>query len=532
MLSDFTLNEMISVLCKIPNDHQSTPDIVRSISGVLDWGNENLPKDRVTYQMKIKLDLAKYLCDKRLGDTRFSLQDSLESLRGGKFDDMVPVLEEELSRDTEGDYTLYQTKILNRFKLCQLLTTKKDIKVFIDSIDNECFLDDNELITKWESLLSDAYSDLMNIKKIESIQNTSSLNLSTDSYLSVMLDLEETVDNRDIVKTGFKYLEEKLPTGGLERKRFYLVGGSSGVGKSLFLNQLLVNAVKNSTYKNEDNKEDVFLYITAENLIGESLVRFYCSLTGEQNRSVLQKLRKNKFLRKYKNGSIDEQILRDMDINPESEMFDFSDSIKAFLSNTSTDVMFRYVPARRTTIRDIESLIDSVAVQKNLRGVFIDYLDLIVSRFDFPDERIMLGEVAQAFKNFAVTYNVPVVSATQLNREGYNTKVAPSLVQMSESMKKIDPADSVMFLQNCDDGQCMINGGAGTTLLSKKIRITLLKNRNGPTGDTGFLAIPEKTADDFGRDVFNFTILDLPKMNDDTTAASSYDFVDAYYNYV
>ena len=102
-----------------------------------------------------------------------------------------------------------------------------------------------------------------------------------------------------------------------------------------------------------------------------------------------------------------------------------------------------------------------------------------------------------------------LVTATQLNREGYKTDVDPSLTQVGESIQKVENSDFVLFLQNAKPPKIKYSH-AGQVRTAKHIRATILKNRGGPEGDTIPCIMPIKLGD---ADEFNFKIEQLPNVD-------------------
>ena len=119
-----------------------------------------------------------------------------------------------------------------------------------------------------------------------------------------------------------------------------------------------------------------------------------------------------------------------------------------------------YFKPRVTTLTDLRNIIDTAAQSKNLKVVYIDYLDLINSEFRDLEIRLDQAEVSLGLKDFAVEYNIPVLTATQLNRMGYNRELGTTLSSMGESMKKVDYADSVLFMQEAEPNKFkkVVNG--------------------------------------------------------------------------
>ena len=131
--------------------------------------------------------------------------------------------------------------------------------------------------------------------------------------------------------------------------------------------------------------------------------------------------------------------------------------------------------SRRTTLRDLESIIETVKKEhgESFEVVYMDYLDLFSTGMNL-ELRHELGLISQEFKNFAVIYDVSVISVTQLNRGGYDKNGTPDLTQMGEAMKKVDNADLVMFLQRSGENNVETINTDNGKILIKIIKMTLL----------------------------------------------------------
>jgi len=100
---------------------------------------------------------------------------------------------------------------------------------------------------------------------------------------------------------------------------------------------------------------------------------------------------------------------------------------------------------------DIMMELDNVISQygkDKIRGLYIDYLDLLRTDIKFDLYRIELGFITLSLKTLAVQYNIPVISVTQLGRGVYNVQASKdlNLDLMSESIKKVEHSDFVALL--------------------------------------------------------------------------------------
>ena len=96
--------------------------------------------------------------------------------------------------------------------------------------------------------------------------------------------------------------------------------------------------------------------------------------------------------------------------------------------------------------------------QRNIRVVFIDYLQLIAGgKGNNPNERIQ--NITMALKNLARELRIPIVLLSQLNREVEKSKRFPVLSDLRDSGAIEQDADLVLFLHEDDDTYLIISKG-------------------------------------------------------------------------
>lgn len=482
MLSEYFIDQALTAAISLkPGDKQSR-DIIESIYYILNSYKKETPKDDFPIEFKDKYDLVLYITKYRTDHSGFDFDNMIQGMRSGRLQDFIPSLEtKKVIYELDEQNNLAQS-IYDKRKLCELTSGSKRILQSLADMQAGIFNDDKEMIDEWESVVNQVHSQLMEVNKMESIGEVSFLDVLNDDYSPVMEKLRDQSDFEFSIKTGFKFLYDSLPAKGFEPCRLYLIGGTSGVGKSTILINFIGNAVLQSPKYKEGDDRDVLLYITAENLIDESLERLYCMMTGIPVAEVK---------RKY-----------------DDPTFSLKPELHKLMEDKSLNIQIVYVQPKKTTVRDIEAMVDKVSSHgKNVKCVYIDYLDLFRSGHALVDLRHELGEVAIAMKNLAVTYRIPVITVTQLNRAGYDNKSEPSLTQMSESMQKIDNSDFVLFLQNDKDSEFAIPTDMGVPKQCKHIKMSILKNRNGPVNKSWNVIMQEKLGH---QDLFNFRIEEKP----------------------
>lgn len=504
MIGEHFIDICLRCCVTIGHEHKRAKELFSNMHRILKWYKDETPKDKIPVEFANKLELTYNLSGHRLSLKRYDSEAMLSRLSTGSFHSFVPILESYIKEgyaDEEDFEDLFHI-ILNKRKACEVLKGKNRVQRLFNDIDSGNFVDDEEIIKRWEDCLKSSHDVYIKMKKSEAIGKAESLDVLNDDLGSVLDNLRKSVDTDSTLKTGYKYLEHVLPCQGFEDRRLYLIGGTSGVGKST----KLINLISNAVFYNliDDPKDELtYLYITAENLIDESFVRFYCCLTGVYYNEFISKINQlNDIVKKV--GDIDKniEIMRKFKEK-------LLDTIKHKLKEMNVNVIFKYVQPKRTTCAEIEAIIDEVACQYNLRATFIDYLDLITTGSQ-EELRHELGLIAREFKNFAIAYSMPVITATQLNRSGYSPDSQPTLIQMSESMEKVNNSDFVLFLQEGKGKRITYKApdGSGTKIV-KPIRASILKNRSGVEGDT-YMCEMELFKNNVS--TFNFRIKEMPKV--------------------
>ena len=94
-----------------------------------------------------------------------------------------------------------------------------------------------------------------------------------------------------------------------------------------------------------------------------------------------------------------------------------------------------------------------------------------------------MGEITSRFKSIAANFEIPIITATQLNREAYRKGKGVELgsEMISESMQKLFIADFSAMIYLDDNGE--INSD-DETYVPQKVVLKVDKNRDGKTGKT------------------------------------------------
>jgi len=227
---------------------------------------------------------------------------------------------------------------------------------------------------------------------------------------------------------GLDSLDEALD--GFQSGRIYIFSSGTGQGKSTWLTNLayyIAHNYKASDYKKLFETEyaqykPLIIFITNENSIDETRARLL-------------------------------SIIEDKPVETIQTIYDKQKQAEAlykFQRDTGVSMLIKYVPPRAFTAFDILSLSSKFERQgyKPI-AVLVDYLDRLNSNQKAKEERHLLGFVTDELKHISIKLKVPVITASQLNREGHKSETK-DITHMSESWQKVQNADAVLLFSKID----------------------------------------------------------------------------------
>ena len=231
----------------------------------------------------------------------------------------------------------------------------------------------------------------------------------------------------------------KITKGGLPNKTLNIALAGTGVGKSLFMCHCASNIL--SQGRN-------VLYITmemAEERIAERIDANLLNIPIDQI----------------------ENLSKDM----------FKDKVSQINAKTEGKLIIKEYPTGQANTSHFRALLNELKLKKNFvpEIIFIDYLNICASsRMKMIGGAVnsysYIKSIAEEMRGLAVEFNVPIMSATQTNRQGFSSD-DPGLEDTSESFGLPATADLMFALISNDELNSM-----------GKILVKQLKNRyNDPT---------------------------------------------------
>ena len=512
MITETFLNSCFSVVINKTIKIKKDKALFRDILSILNF-QEDKEQLEIPMSVKTKFDCLKKICQMKLDDK--STKNAIDSLMySKKFVNLQDYLEHKRTETIRDSYAVDIVKQIRLKKSYNSLFNNYDsLSKFVNQFRDGSFDSLDDLALDYENVIQTMYLDMMNEKRGVSIESSASLDLSADDYDHVLDLIVKKYERKNTTPTGYAALDTEVLNGGGEPSRIYLLAGDPGSGKSTFLNNIIVNAATASNNLWDDKEkskikpkkegiENVYIYITLENTIEESLMRTYQSMFKKD---------KNDILRDISNG------------------VNIKQRINERLKVCKSTIIMKYFPAMSISSLDLAAVCDDVISEYGegtIRGLYVDYLDLMKCDTKYDMYRLELGHITLSMKTLAVEYNIPVWLPTQLGRGSYRVQNANelSLDQISESVKKIEHADFVLLMTRNPNDDSIVYGKvgknrSGVSNVSLEFKVNFahfcfnscrkVSNKNAPNAAT-----------ECGRNIVNIPITNNPQSTQPSTDIS------------
>jgi replicative DNA helicase len=262
-------------------------------------------------------------------------------------------------------------------------------------------------------------------------------------YNNIEVLIDDLCNVQKSIPSTWEWLDDALNGGFMENGRsLYVFAGETNIGKSIFLGNIAANIA---------NQGKNVLLITLE--MSELLyARRICT-------------------------NVSKIPLKDLATNTHS----LRQAIKDQKEADKGRIFIKEFPPSTITPNQLKAFIKKLTdTGVPIHAIVLDYLNLLHSSVGTNSyERIK--NVTEQVRAMSYIFNCPIISATQLNRSGFNTD-NPDLATISESVGLAATADVIVSIfQNEEDRDLGI------------IRLGMMKNRYGPRGHTQPMRIDYST---------------------------------------
>lgn len=268
------------------------------------------------------------------------------------------------------------------------------------------------------------------------VLKASEVDFNDDLGIDYFLDLEKRINefkaDTSIIPTGHPSLDEVIG-GGWRPKSLIIFGAPTNGGKTLILGHISFKLIEMGLNG---------LYITLE--INKNILasRIDVNLTNISSSEYRFKLEDIKTIIHQKVKEREEKSKNDPQIKPYGRFI-----IKEACPNTFN-------------ANELLSLIKNLQLKRNFKPDFIciDYLGLMIPNGKAFSESTYgrLKTITEEVRQIAMVYNIPIFSAVQVNREGYNTPQI-GIEKIADSMGIAHTADlAILVSKDPEDDSKMI----------------------------------------------------------------------------
>jgi len=286
-----------------------------------------------------------------------------------------------------------------------------------------------------------SYSNIVErMREAVSVNFDKDLGTSIKDYQMIVEKINSSLKGQNIIQTGLSTLDRLINISGSE---IFTVAAPPGIGKTFILGNFAINAF----YQNKK----VLVY-SMETGTARLFTRYISNIL---------KVSKNEIISETENV--------------------VTNKLKNRISDTPGDIILKEYGSNQVSSNDLMAHINDLVMYNNWKPdvVIVDYLLIMTTndkRLSSENPFKYYKTVTEEVRNISKLYNIPVLTACQINREGQadggGTKALLTGKNIAESRGILDTSDYFITLNQ--------------TAQEKKrneMRIYIEKNRNGQTGD-------------------------------------------------
>jgi replicative DNA helicase len=381
--------------------------------------------------LQVRIFLIKKLLEGYLDKGIIDKRTLAEYCLGGQYDEDVNEIFNEIDEyniELSNDQVNFvENYVSERLNYAYIYTYQDELDQHLIKLRSADFNSLSDFNSQFKNTIERLYAD---IKKAENNSQHCSKDFGTD-HESLDLAMSHTIKNlnrpSNTLKTGIKYFNKCL-SGGWQGGRAYLI---LGVPKGWKSGMLLNTAIWAKKYNknivtNDPTKKPCVLYVSQENSIDETIERLWSYYIGEETN--------------VKDYSTEEAIKM-----IEEAGFNEEDGIA---------IKIKYRPNKSINTAELDAMIDDVAMEGYECIMLVhDYIKRIRSVDRHLELRLELGAVMDELTVIAKSRGIPVITASQLNRNAIKimeTAISKGKSNVFKHIGASDIGESQLMLENAD----------------------------------------------------------------------------------
>lgn len=386
---------------------------------VLDFTQYQYNQDILDRLNLLKI-LSQGVCEEHINDDNVLMSYIREKLDGA--DEIIKSVNFEKNQITDSECKIMNKFINERLQYIYIYQVKDEIIKELSVFDNIGFTSYYDVVNTLKEKLSKLLVKLQNISSPDELIRQ--FNFSGDQFIDLLTQVVNKAKKPStVLMTGIRQLNAIL-SPGFQSGRMYTFLGGTGRFKSGTLWNITdqIRQFNPQIKPVENGMRKVLLFVTMENTIYETIIRLFDMY--------------NPGVKDIKEMEVEEvaKILR------EEGHFIFTD-------DSGIDIEMRYYSDLEIATSNLYTLIQELADQgKQVIALILDYILKLNSDKDHHgDERVRISFAGRELKALAQYYDIPVITAMQINREGNS---------ILEATMQDNKEDIGRFIGNSYIGQC------------------------------------------------------------------------------
>lgn len=324
------------------------------------------------------------------------------------------------------------------------------------NLNNDELLENTERYLKERSIyhtMMDVAEDITQGKVdtsyiLERFEKSCQIDLKNDIGLDLFENIDTLIDeittDQPVIPTLWPWLDEKLDGGFKSNGRaFYVFAGQTNVGKSIFLGNIAANISR-------QGKNVVIISLEMSDIM------YGCRIASDITKIPIASLADQAVTLKH--------TITEMNKSP-----------------NNGKILIKEFPPNTISSQQIASYIKTLQLKGiKIDAIVLDYINLIKGSMNTNMyERIK--SAAEEIRALTYKFNCPIISATQLNRTGYDVET-PKLDSIGESIGLAATADVIIGITQSDEDKEL-----------NIINIHMMKNRFGQNFGSNQMRMDFKT---------------------------------------
>ena len=315
--------------------------------------------------------------------------------------------------------------IEDRLRLDFFTAHTDELKNVLDSVTMGS-LDSGTQMNRVDNVIAKIHQGLNKVKTLSNLDDSSIdfTDTTSDNTIQRFIDTLRAPDNR--LKCGFKALNRMI-NGGFQAGRLYVFAGTAKSFKSGTLINIVLTAMKHNKIPPErtNGRQPVILYYTMENDSIETLDRIFYYYYGV---SIAE------------SKASKEEVIKMIQ--------------EAYYNESGIGLVVKYAPSQSVNTDHLVDVLNDLKENgKECVMLVQDYLRRIRPARTSDEQRLAMGNIADEFSIIAKTMKIPVITATQLNREATNLQEKAKTANVYDSVQNLYAshiAESIQIQQNTD----------------------------------------------------------------------------------